>query len=219
MLREELVEHFLRVGTSAMCDADKATRVMDAPIRARSAKVGIFGPAFTVRCRDDFLGVLQAVEAASPGDVIVVDGGEAQIALAGELCARVALVRGLGGIVVDAGYRDMAFVKGCELPIYSRFATPLAGTASKLGELQIAVTCGKVSVSPGDMVLADSDGIVVVDPHRIQTLLELAATMRETEKNLIPQLNADFTLSYGLNLQEHVDALTRGELSSLKFLA
>ncbi len=215
----ELVEHFLRVDTTAICDADKATRVMDVAIRARSARAGIFGPAFTVRFRGDFLGVLRAVEAASPGDVIVVDGGEAQIALAGELCARGALVRGLGGIVVDAGYRDMTFVEGCEIPIYSRFVTPLAGTASKLGELQIPVTCGKVSVNPGDMILADGEGIVVVDPQRIQALLELATVIKETEGRLIQRLNAGFTLSDGLNLQEHVDALTRGEPSSLKFLA
>jgi hypothetical protein len=83
---------------------------MDSAIRCRSAAARILGPAFTVRCRDDFLGVLRAVELASLGDVIVVDGGASQIALAGELFARGALARGLGGIIVDAGYRDMIYV-------------------------------------------------------------------------------------------------------------
>ncbi|MDQ2791847.1 MAG: RraA family protein, partial [Actinomycetota bacterium] len=156
----ELAEQFHAVGTTAICDADKTTRVMDGALRPRSARVHLFGPAFTVRCRDDFLAVLQAVEMASPGDAVIVDGGARETALAGEMLARAALARGLGGIVVDAGYRDIAYVATCELPIYSRFVTPLAGTASKLGGLQIPVTCGGVSVNPDDMILADDDGVI-----------------------------------------------------------
>ncbi len=215
---DELVELFLAVDTTAICDADKSTRVMESAIRLRSAEVRVFGPAFTVRCRDDFLAVLQAVEMASSGDVVVVDGGEREIALAGELFARGALVRGLGGIIVDGGYRDMAYVANCELPIYSRFVTPLAGTASKLGELQIPVTCGGVSVNPGDIILADAEGVIVVNTKRIRSILESAAAIKEAEGKLAERLNTGSTLSDGLNLAEHVDALTRGELSSLKFL-
>jgi regulator of RNase E activity RraA len=215
----ELVVQFLAAGTTAICDADKATRVMDGAIRPRSARVRLVGPAFTVRCRDDFLAVLQAVETASPGDVVIVDGGEREIALAGELLTRGALVRGLGGMVVDAGYRDIAWVAGCELPIYSRFVTPLAGTASKLGELQIPVTCGGVSVNPGDLVLADDEGVIVVDPGRIHGLLESAAAIKEAEGKLVERLDAGCTLSDGLNLREHVEALTRHAPSTLRFLA
>lgn len=69
------------------------------------------------------MAVLQAVEMASPGDVVIVDGGQREIALAGELLTRGALVRELGGIVVDAGYRDIGYVAASELPIYSRFIT------------------------------------------------------------------------------------------------
>ncbi|WP_405161484.1 RraA family protein [Nocardia sp. NBC_01499] len=75
-----------------------------------------------------------------PGAVTVVDGGSEEIAYAGELIARGALARGLGGIVVDGGYRDITYVRNCELPIYSRFVTPMAGTTTELGELQIPIT-------------------------------------------------------------------------------
>jgi len=219
MLMDELVERFLTVDTTAICDGDKTTRVMASAIRPRSANSRIVGPAFTVRCRDDFLAVLRAVEIASSGDVVIVDGGGREIALAGELFARGALVRDIGGIIVDAGYRDMAYVADCELPIYSRFVTPLAGTASKLGELQIPVTCGGVSVNPSDIILADDEGIVVIDPNKIQTLLDSAVAVKEAESKLIERLDTGSTLSDGLNVLEHVDALTRSEPSSLKFLA
>jgi 4-hydroxy-4-methyl-2-oxoglutarate aldolase len=214
---DDLAERFRTVDTTAICDADKTTRVLDSAIKARSAATRVFGPAFTVRCQDDFLGVLRAIEAASPGDVIVVDGGARQIALGGELFARGAIVRGLGGIIVDGGYRDMGYVSNCPLPVYSRFVTPLAGTTTKLGELQIPITCGGVAVQPGDMILADDEGIVVIDPDRVATLLDAAAAVKAKESRVIDKLNAGMPLSAALNLSDHVDALRRREPSTLTF--
>ncbi len=219
MLTDELVERFRAVDTTAMCDADKALRVLDSAIRLRSAQPRILGPAFTVRCRGDFLGVLRAVESAAPGDVIVVDGGGSELALAGELFARGALVRGLAGIIVDGGYRDMAYVSRCDLPVYSRHVTPMAGTIAKPGTLQTPVTCGGVCVNPGDIVFADEEGIVVVDPDRVSALLDGATAVKDAEAGLLAKLAAGRTLSDGLNLDEHVAAVLRGEPSTLKFLA
>jgi 4-hydroxy-4-methyl-2-oxoglutarate aldolase len=212
-----IAEIFGNVDTTAICDADKTTRVMDSGIRPRSAALRIVGRAFTVRCRDDFLPVLRAVEAAAEGDVIVVDGGAREIALGGELFARGALVRRLGGIVVDGGYRDLGYVSTCPLPVYSRFVTPLAGTAVKLGELNVPVTCGGVTVNPGDLVLADVEGVIVLDPARAEQLLETAGKIKEIEGRAIDGLDAGATLSDGFNLAEHVAALQRGEPSSLRF--
>lgn len=215
---DDLHRLFATVDTTAICDADKATRVMDSGIRLRSANPRILGPAFTVRCRDDILGVLQAIETAAPGDVVVVDGGGRETALAGELFARGALVRGLAGIIIDAGFRDIGYAATSELPIYSRFITPMAGTATRLGELRTPVTCGGVTVSPGDLVLADAEGIIVVAPDRAQPLLEAAARIKEIEARLVEKLDRGSSLSAGVNLEEHVAALNRGEPSSLRFL-
>lgn len=104
MPHDQLRAKFLAVDTTALCDADKATRVLHSAIRSRSATTRIFGPAYTIRCRDDFFAVLRAIESAAPGDVIVVDGGGKEIALAGELFACGALARKLGGIIIDGGY-------------------------------------------------------------------------------------------------------------------
>ncbi|MGW4766945.1 RraA family protein [Nocardia sp. NPDC004278] len=217
MPTDQLVTKFRAVDTTAICDADKSTRVLDSAIRPRSAEPRIFGPAFTVRCRGDFLAVLRAVETAAPGDVLVVDGGGADIAFAGELFARGALVRGLGGIIVDGGYRDIAYVRGCALPVYSRFVTPMAGSTSQLGQLQIPVRCGGVEVAPGDLILADAEGVIVVDPERIEALLDAAAAVKEAEAELVALLDAGSTLSDGLNVAEHTAALERGEPSALRF--
>jgi 4-hydroxy-4-methyl-2-oxoglutarate aldolase len=218
-VNDELLERFRAVDTTAICDADRTTRVVHSAIRARSAATRVFGSAFTVRCREDFLGVLRAVEAAEPGDVIVVDGGARETALGGEMFARAALARSLGGIVVDGGYRDMSYVATCALPVYSRFVTPRAGTASQLGELQVPLTCGGVAVNPGDLVLADDEGLVVVDPQRVESLLDAALAIKNTESRVIELLDGGGSLSDAFNVAEHVDALERGEPSALRVRA
>lgn len=215
-VHDDLLARFRAVDTTAICDADRTTRVVHSAIRARSAATRVFGPAFTVRCREDFLAVLRAVETAEPGAVIVVDGGARETALGGEMFARAALVRSLGGIVVDGGYRDMAYVSTCALPVYSRFVTPRAGTAVQLGELQVPVTCGGVTVNPGDLVLADDEGLVVVDPERIEALLDAAAAVKATEERVVEMLDGGATLSDAFNVADHVDALGRGEPSVLR---
>jgi 4-hydroxy-4-methyl-2-oxoglutarate aldolase len=197
----DLLARFRRVDTTAICDADRTTRVVHSAIRPRSASVRICGPAFTVRCREDFLGVLRAVDTAPPGSVIVVDGGARETALGGELFARAALARSLGGIVVDGGYRDMAYVSTCALPVYSRFVTPRAGTAVQPGELQVPVTCGGVVVSPGDLVLADEEGLAVVDPSQVDALLDSAQAVKDREHGVIERLNGGASLSEALGLE------------------
>ncbi|WP_067541127.1 RraA family protein [Nocardia crassostreae] len=219
MVADRLAQKFHAVDTTALCDADKTLRVMDSAMRPRSAATRIMVPAFTVRCTADFFGALRAIESAAPGDVVVVDGGGSEIALAGELFARGALVRGLGGIIVDGGYRDIGYVRGCALPIYSRFVTPMAGTTSELGELQVRVTCGGVPVSPGDLVLADDEGVVVVDPDEAEALLDAAAAVKQAEARLIEKLDAGETLSDGLNIAAHTAALESGKASTLQFLS
>jgi 4-hydroxy-4-methyl-2-oxoglutarate aldolase len=175
------------------------------------------GTALTVRCRDDLLGVVQAIEQAGPGDVLVVDGGGGQAALAGELFARAAVAKQLAGIVIDGGYRDLRFIATCQLPVYSRHVTPKAGTAMGLAVLGETVTCGGVVVHPGDIVIADHDGIVVLDPKTAVVRLTAAAQVMATEARVVARLSAGAPLGECLNLSAHVDRLARGEPSRLQF--
>ncbi len=151
--------------------------------------------------------------------MIVVDGGGSETALAGELFARAALARGVAGIIVDAAYRDLAYVATCPLPVYSRHTGPMAGTAQRLGVIGEPVTCGGVTVSPGDLVIADHDGIVVLDPATARATLVAAAEVKQAEARVVAGLAAGETLRTCLNVQEHAARLAAGEASTLRITA
>jgi len=192
---------------------------MSAALSCRSANANLCGPALTVRCRDDFFGLVLAIEQAKPGDVLVVDGGGSTIALAGELFARAALARGVAGIIVDAAYRDIAYVATCELPVFSRHTGPMAGTVQRLGVVNEPVTCGGVTVRPGDLVIADHEGIVVLDPATAEATLRAAAGVKEAEARIVARLDAGGSLRDCLNVEEHAARLAAGEPSTLRITA
>lgn len=208
-----------RVDTCAICDVAKDTRVMSAALRCRSANPVLCGPARTVRCQGDFFGVVLAIEEAAPGDVIVVDGGGRETALGGELFARAALAHGIAGLIIDAAYRDLAYVATCELPIYSRHTSPMAGTAQRLGAINEPVTCGGVTVCPGDLVIADRDGIIVLDPATATATLGTAVELKQAEARVVARLAAGGSLRDCLNVDEHATRLTAGEPSTLRITA
>ena len=205
------------VDTTALCDTAPDVRVVSPALRCRSADPVLCGPAVTVRCRDDFLGVIQALERAGAGDVLVVDGGGRETALAGELFARAALAKQLAGIVIDGGYRDLRFIATCQLPVYSRHVTPKAGTATRLAALGETVSCGGVPVHPRDIIIADHDGIVVLDPDTAIARLTVAAEVVATESRVVERLTAGATLGDCLNVAAHTDQLARDEPSRLRF--
>lgn len=206
-----------QVDTTALCDVAKDIRVMSPALRCRSGNPVLCGPALTVRCRHDFFGVIQAIEQATPGQVVVVDGGGHQTALAGELFARAALAKGLAGIIVDGGYRDQRFIASSDLPIYSRHVTPMAGTAVRLATVGETVSCGGVQVSAGDILIADHDGIVVLDPTAAIASLTAAVDVMATEARVAERLTEGAALGDCVNLTAHAERLARGEPSTLRF--
>jgi RraA family protein len=205
------------VDTTAICDAARDAYVMSPALRCRSAEPVLCGPAVTVRCRDDFLGVIQAIEVVGAGDVLVVDGGGREPALAGEIFARAALAKGLAGIIVDGGYRDLRYVSTCPLPVYSRHVTPRAGTTLRPATVGETVECGGVPVNPGDIVIADHDGIVVLNPADAVTHLTAAAAVMATEARVVERIDAGATLGELVDVAAHVERLRRGEPSRLAF--
>src|SRR6476469_362570 len=202
------------VPVSTLCDVDKSLPVVDAGIRPLTATVRMCGPAYTVVAAGKFLSVLQAIGEAHRGDVLVVQAGGAPLAALGELLATEAWRRGLGGIVVDGYVRDRAGLPP-DLPLWARGRVPMAGRSDGAPRVGGAVTCGGVRVTPGDIVCADDDGIVIAPLEQLQACVERAEQIERTEAKVLGEVRVGGDLIAMTNLAEHVAALRRGEPSSL----
>lgn len=201
------------VPVSTLCDADKTLPVLDPAIRPlRAARLA--GPAYTVVAAGEFLSVLYAIGQAAPGDVLVVDGGGAPLAALGELLANEAERRGLGGIVVDGYVRDRSGLP--QLPIWARGTVPMAGRNDVVPRVGGPVTVGGVRVTPGEIVLADDDGIVIAPAAQLEAALDRAAEIERAEAAILAGVRDGGDLIAMTNLAAHVARLRAGETSRLE---
>ena len=132
------------------------------------------GVALTVRVRPgDNLMIHKALTLAQPADVIVVDGsGEVTQALVGGLMRLAALARGVAGFVLDGAIRDATEWAEGELPVFARGRSHRRPSKDGPGEINVPIACAGLAVAPGDVVLGDADGVIVVSPGLLPQLLE-----------------------------------------------
>jgi len=163
------MDTFADVPTTTLADVLSRENIMDLGIRSLTGAPGrLAGPAFTVRCPPgDNLMVHAAIYRAAPGSVIVVDtGGDLDYAVAGGNVMAVAQRHGVAGLVVDGVIRDVAEARAAAFPVFGRGVVPIPGAKAVVGEHNVAVRCGGVTVGAGDIVVADEDGVVVVPAGR-----------------------------------------------------
>ena len=136
--------------------------------------VPLLGTAFTVKARvGDNLMLHKALDMAQPGEVIVVDvQGDLSNSVTGEIMMRQAVKRGISGVVVDGAVRDAEALKALELSIYAAGIQPNGPYKDGPGEINVPVCCGGIVVKPGDILIGDVDGIVVIDPQDAPEILE-----------------------------------------------
>jgi len=164
------------VPTADLADAAGVPIAMDHRVRPVWAGARLVGPAFTVRPPPgEHPAVRTAADEAPPGSVIVVDGGGAlDRALWGDKMARLALERGVAGLVVDGAVRDAEGIEELGFPVFAVGVTPTPPRREQEGELGTPVTCGGLTVRPGDFVYGDRDGVVVVPSERHDEILREA---------------------------------------------
>ena len=179
-----LMSEFGRLGVATVYEAGGRTGLIDLELHQIVPGSRVAGPARTVRCgQDDNLMVHAVMAAAQPGEVLVLTmPAPAPVALVGELLATQALARGVAAILVDAAVRDVEELRALGLPIWARWVRVRGAAKTISGELQAPITVGGATIRPGDVIVLDADGAVVVAAERAEEVLEasLAREARET---------------------------------------
>lgn len=185
---QEILDRFRGIGTATVHEASGRKGYVDCAIKPIAKGVRICGPAFTVQCHPkDNLMLHKALERAQPGDVIVATvGGYYEGGYWGELMATSAMARKLGGLAIDGCVRDSAEMIRMGFPIFCRGFCILGTAKGTLGLINHPTLFGGTTVNPGDIILGDDDGMVIVDRLTCEEVLEksLARVAAEEKKAL-----------------------------------
>ena len=158
----------------------------------------LLGQAFTVKApQGDNLMFHRALDLAQPGDILVVDGmGGTDRALCGEVMIQYAIQRGLGGFLIDGCVRDSEAIARLDFPVYARGLNPNGPYKNGPGEINVPVSIGGIAVLPGDIIVGDSDGVVVIRPEDAEAVAEKAEAHNRMEERMFKQI-ADGTFDHG----------------------
>jgi len=197
-----------RLGVATIYEASGRQGLVDAELHQVVPGSRVAGPARTVRCgQDDNLMVHAVMAAAQPGDVLVLTMPEpAPVALVGELLATQAHARGVAAILVDAAVRDVEELRVLGLPIWARWVRVRGATKTILGELQAPITLGGAAIRPGDVIVLDADGGVVVAAERAEPVLEASLAREARETGLRAEFAAGRLSIDAYNLRDTVRA-------------
>jgi RraA family protein len=152
--------------------------------RHKPSKATMAGTVVTVRCRGgDNLVVLRAFDFCRPGDVMVVDaGGDPTNAVLGGIMSAGAAMLGLAGLVVDGAIRDVAEIAERDFPVYARWANHRGPYKNGPGEINVPVSIGGMTVSPGDVIVGDQDGLLAFPASEAASLIEKALAQQKKEE-------------------------------------
>ena len=156
--------------------------------------VQLLGTAVTVKVPSgDNLFFHQALDMALPGDIIVVDGGHCNNrSLAGEIMLKFAQYKGLAGVVVDGCLRDLDALRGLSMPVYCAGITPQGPFKNGPGEINAPIACGGQVVFPGDILVGDMDGIVVIHKEDAPEMAAAAQKKKASEDKTFALMDGDW---------------------------
>ncbi|MGD2059238.1 MAG: 4-carboxy-4-hydroxy-2-oxoadipate aldolase/oxaloacetate decarboxylase [Acidimicrobiia bacterium] len=188
-----LLEGLAAAGVATTHEALGRRGFIGTDIRPIQRGVAVAGNAVTVSCHPgDNMMIHAAVEVCQENDILVVTNtGPSQHGMFGDLLATSLVGRGVRGLVIDAGVRDVAAIRAMRFPVWSRYVSPLGTEKANPGSVNVPVTIGDVTIAPGDVVCADDDGVVIV-PHR-----DAADCLRATEERLAREETKRASLASG----------------------
>ena len=213
-----LIQTLGQQGVATVHEAQGRTGLLNPHIRPIYAAARVAGSAITVSCQPgDNLMIHAAIEVCRPGDVlVVVTTSESTDGMFGELLGTSCQAHGIIGLVIDAGVRDVTDLTAMNFPVWSKAISAQGTVKATPGSVNVAVVCADAIVRPGDVIVGDLDGVVVVRREDAAQVVKLGAERMEKERKSRERLKAgelgvDF---YGLRAKlaelgvEYVDEIS-----------
>ncbi len=174
---------------------ESGARIMVPRIAPAWPGARVAAPAFPVRCTaGDNLAIHVAAAEAPAGSVLVVDVGElSDYGYWGEVLTTAAQARGIGGLVIDGGVRDIVAIETLGFPVFASTIALRGATKNQAGAVNIPIRCGGAAIVRGDWVVGDADGVVIVPGEHLDTVMEQAAARVKSETALLEALRGGKT--------------------------
>lgn len=175
---------------SGLSDAVGGAGVLTPGLHRFSGTGTVAGPAVTADCEEGALGaVFGALEHAQPGDVLCMTA-PGHTSYMGDLLATNLSQRGLAAAVVDGHIRDKDTIAGLPVSVFARGLSPVALRRRNPGQSMVPIEIGAVAVHPGDWVVADGDGVIVIPPDRVEAALAKAEENARIEQRIMARIKA-----------------------------
>lgn len=201
-LSEEELAAWESAEAAGVSDCLERSMAMDGGINPLDHSMRLVAQARTVRCMVGDNGALHAaINIVRPGEVLVVDAqGFLGRAVWGGLMTQAAIKKGIKGLVVDGAVRDRSEITGLGFSCFARGSVPAGPHKGFGGAIDCPISCGGVAVSPGDLIVADADGVTVVPIGRVKSTLEAYNLLKEKEAKTLVALDNGGTLAdvYGV---------------------
>jgi len=192
---DEILEIFKKVSTANISDAMHRAEVMK-DIKAIKVGMKVVGRAFTVRTfPGDWAKPVESIDKAKPGSVIVIDANGKPPAVWGELATMSCIEKGIKGIVIDGAIRDTLEISKLNFPAFAKIITSNAGEPKGFGELDAKISCGGVDVKPGDYIVGDDDGVIVIPEEDAVEVANRALDVYEKEDRIKHEIENRSTLA------------------------
>ena len=197
------LERWKSVPSAVAGDCLNRTASMAGRISPLNPAMRLIGHARTLKVMaGDNACVHAAIPLIQPGEIIVIDaGGNPDVAIIGEILVTAAKYKGVAGFVIDGAVRDVAELRVGEVPVFASASAPGGPHKGFGGSIDGLISCGGVSVRPGDLILGDADGVTVVPLHRAAVILAAAEAHILKETDMLAQLAAGKTTAEILGIE------------------
>jgi regulator of RNase E activity RraA len=179
-----IINKFQEIPTTCISDCMQGLNNLDSGIKPLKEEYRVAGRAFTVKMPvGDNLVFLKAIKEAKPGDILVVDAkGDTYRAIAGDFMVGIVKTLGIRGIITDGVIRDITGIKQLDFPVFCKGTTVAASGKAGNGELNVPISCGGATIQPGDIIVGDADGVVVIPQAIEQEILEKSLEKLEADR-------------------------------------